>query len=68
MSAKAATFMSTFDDNEARRIAEDLAGKYGGDALDYVRARGERAVEIGDEIAQAIWRRVMAATSDLLRR
>jgi hypothetical protein len=60
--------MSTFDDDEARRIAEDLTGKYGGDALDYVRGRAERAVEIGDEIAQGIWRKVMTATSELLRR
>jgi hypothetical protein len=60
--------MSEFDDREARRIAEDLAGKYGGDALDYVLARADRAVEIGDEIAQAIWRKVLAATAELLRR
>jgi hypothetical protein len=69
MSAAAATFaMSDFDDREARRIAEDLTGKYGGDAFDYVLARAERAVEIGDEIAHAIWRKVLAATAELLRR
>jgi hypothetical protein len=65
----AATFtMNDFDTSEARRIAEDLIGKYGVDAIDHVLARAERAVEIGDDIAQAIWRRVLAATSDLLRR
>ena len=60
--------MAEFDDSEARRIASDLTGKYGSDALAYVASRAERAVEIGDEIAQAIWRHVLAATSDLLRR
>lgn len=65
----AATFtMNDFDKSEARRIAEDLIGKYGVDAIDHVLARAERAVDIGDEIAQAIWRRVLAATSELLRR
>ncbi|HEV8014770.1 MAG TPA: hypothetical protein VGP48_04525, partial [Stellaceae bacterium] len=65
MSAAASFTMNDFDDSDARRIAEDLAGKYGGDALDYVLARAERAVEIGDEIAQAIWRKVLAATAEL---
>ncbi len=60
--------MAEFDDSEARRIAADLTGKYGSDALAYVAARAERAIEIGDEIAQAIWRQVLAATADLLRR
>ena len=65
----AATFtMNDFDTSEARRIAEDLIGKYGVDAIDHVLARAERAVEIGDDIAQAIWRRVLSATSELLRR
>jgi hypothetical protein len=65
----AATFtMNDFDTSEARRIAEDLIGKYGVDAIDHVLARAERAVEIGDDIAQAIWRRVLTATSELLRR
>ncbi|HEY1980558.1 MAG TPA: hypothetical protein VGH13_10765 [Xanthobacteraceae bacterium] len=69
MSAAMATFsIGEFDDSEARRIAEDLTGKYGGDAVNYVIARAERAVEIGDEIAQAIWRKVLTATSELLRR
>ena len=60
--------MADFDDSEAGRIAADLTGKYGSDALAYVTSRAERAVEIGDEIAQAIWRQVLAATADLLRR
>ncbi|HWE73730.1 MAG TPA: hypothetical protein VG328_11270 [Stellaceae bacterium] len=60
--------MNDFDSSEARRIAEDLIGKYGVDAIDHVRARAARAVDIGDDIAQAIWRRVLAATSELLRR
>lgn len=60
--------MAEFDDREARRIAEDLAGKYGSDALAYITARAERAVEIGDDIAQAIWRKVLSAAAELLRR
>jgi hypothetical protein len=65
----AATFtMNDFDKNEARRIAEDLIGKYGVDAIDHVLARAERAVDIGDDIAQAIWRRVLSVTSELLHR
>ena len=60
--------MNDFDTSEARRIAEDLIGKYGVDAIDHVLARAERAVDIGDDIAQAIWRRVLTATSELLRR
>jgi hypothetical protein len=57
--------MNIFDDNEARRIAEDLAAKYDGDALAYAKARAERAVEIGDELAQAIWRKVITITNEL---
>ena len=59
--------MSDFDDSEARRIAEDLAGKYGGDAIEYVLARTERAMEIGDDVAQSIWHKVLSATAALLR-
>jgi hypothetical protein len=68
MNAAASRTMNEFEDSEARRIAEDLAGKYGSDAIDYVLARAERAVEIGDETAQSIWRKVLAATSELLQR
>jgi hypothetical protein len=60
--------MNDFDKGEARRVAEDLIGKYGADAIDYVLARAERAVDVGDEIAQGIWRRVLTATAELLRR
>ena len=60
--------MAEFDDSEARRIAEDLAGKYGNDALFYIAARVERATEIGDDIAQAIWLKVQVSTTALLRR
>ena len=60
--------MNDFDTTEAQRIAEDMIGKYGVDAIDHVLARAERAVDIGDDIAQAIWRRVLTATSELLRR
>ena len=57
-----------FDDDDARRIAADLTGKYGRDALDYVAARAERAGAIGDAIAQTIWQRVLAAADEMLRR
>lgn len=60
--------MAEFDDSEARRIAEDLAGKYGRDALTYIAARVERATEIGDDIAQQIWLKVQASTTELLQR
>lgn len=60
--------MSDFDDGEARRIAADLASKYGSDTLAYIAGRAQRAVEIGDEIAQAIWRKIQAAANELLRR
>jgi hypothetical protein len=60
--------MKNCDAGEAERIAEDLIGKYGTGAIDYVLARAERAVDIGDEIAQAIWRRVLTATAELLQR
>ena len=60
--------MNDLDKGEARRIAEDLIGKYGTGAIDYVLARADRAVEIDDEIAQTIWRRILAATAELLQR
>jgi hypothetical protein len=58
--------MNIFDDNEARRIAEDLTAKYGGDALAHAKARAERAFEIGDDLAQAIWRKVITVASELM--
>jgi hypothetical protein len=60
--------MNELDTGEAHRIAEDLIGKYGAGAIDHVLDRAERAVDIGDEVAQAIWRRILAATAELLRR
>lgn len=68
MIAAAASPMNDCDVSEARRIAEDLIGKYGTGAIDYILARAARAVDIGDEIAQAIWRRVLTATAELLQR
>jgi len=60
--------MTDLDKGEARSIVEDLIGKYGTGATDYVLARADRAVEIDDEIAQTIWRRILAATAELLQR
>lgn len=60
--------MNDFDTGEAHRIAADLIGKYGPAAIDHVLARAERAVDIGDEVAQSIWRRILAATAEKLRR
>jgi fumarylacetoacetate (FAA) hydrolase family protein len=57
------------DDEEAERIAEELAAKYGSDALDYVRSRAERAQSVGDELAFGAWQRVLdAAESRLCRK
>jgi hypothetical protein len=60
--------MNDLDTGEAQRIAADLIGKYGTGAIDHVLARAERALDVGDEVAQSIWRRILAATSELLRR
>jgi hypothetical protein len=54
--------------DEAERIAEDLAAKYGEDAIPYVRARADRAQEIGDELAYDAWQAVLDATESLLSR
>jgi len=53
------------DDAEVSRIAQDLATKYGYDAIALAQARHERAREIGDELAQEIWGKVIAAVSAL---
>ncbi len=58
--------MNHLDDNEARRIAGDLAAKYGRDALTFVTSRAERAAEIGDEIAYAIWDNILHVARELL--
>ncbi len=59
--------MSTklYDDGEVRRIAHDLSMKYGFDALSLAQSRAERAQEIGDDLALAIWQQVLAAMSPL---
>lgn len=56
------------DDEEAARIAEELAAKYGSEALDYVRDRAERAHSVGDELAFGAWQTVLGATAELLGR
>jgi hypothetical protein len=54
------------EDDEAERIAGELTAKYGNDALEFVRARAERAQEVGDELAYAAWEAVRDATENLL--
>lgn len=53
------------DDGEVSRIAQDLATKYGYDAIAFAKARAERANEIGDQVAHDIWEKVLAAVSTL---
>jgi len=53
------------DDGEVSRIAQDLATKYGYDAVALAKARSERAREIGDELAHGIWEKVLAAVTTL---
>lgn len=48
-------------DSEVRRIAQDLSAKYGLDALSLAKIRADRALEIGDDLALAIWEQVLAA-------
>ncbi len=59
---------SLLEDDEAERIAGDLAEKYGEDAIPYVRARADRAQEVGDELAYGAWQAVLDATQSLLSR
>ena len=59
---------SLLEDDEAERIAGDLAAKYGEEAIEYVRARAERAQEVGDELAWGAWQAVLDATETLLAR
>ena len=58
--------MSHLDDHEVRRIAGDLAAKYGRDAIAFVIARAERAAEIGDDIAYAIWDNILHVAREVL--
>lgn len=54
-----------YDDGEVQRIAHELSLKYGFEAVSLAQSRAERAQEIGDEIALAIWEKVLAAMSPL---
>lgn len=54
------------EDDEAERIAGELAAKYGHDAIEFVLSRAERAKEVGDELAYAAWQSVLEATETLL--
>jgi hypothetical protein len=58
--------MSHIDDNEVRRIAVDLAAKYGRDAIAFVISRAARAAEIGDDIAYAIWDNILHVAREVL--
>lgn len=56
------------EENEAERIAAELAAKYGTDALGYVETRAEQAQSVGDELAYSAWQSVRDATETLLGR
>lgn len=53
------------DDGEVSRIAQELATKYGYDAVGFAKARAARARDIGDEVAHDIWQKVLAAVAAL---
>ncbi|HUZ73587.1 MAG TPA: hypothetical protein VMU87_11425 [Stellaceae bacterium] len=57
---------SLLDEDEAHRIAATLAAKYGADALAFVQARAQRALEVGDDLAYSAWRAVHDATEHML--
>jgi hypothetical protein len=57
---------TVLEDEEANRIAAELAAKYGNDALEFVRSRAERAQSVGDELAYGAWQSVLDATEALL--
>ncbi len=59
---------SLLDDEEAERLAGELAIKYGREAVDYVHSRAERALSVGDELAYEAWQRVLEATRELIER
>ena len=52
---------SLVDEEEAARIAAELTVKYGADAVDFVCARAERALSVGDDLAYASWQTVLDA-------
>jgi hypothetical protein len=54
------------DPSEAAAIARGLVAKYGTDTLAFVEGRAGRARAIGDELALAAWRAVMAEARHLL--
>ena len=56
---------TNYDDGEVSRIAQDLATKYGYEAVALAKARSERAREVGDHLAHGIWEKVLAAVSAL---
>jgi hypothetical protein len=51
---------SLLEEEEAARIAGEITERYGTDALDYVRARAERARSVGDDLACGCWESVEA--------
>lgn len=53
------------EDGEVSRIAQDLATKYGYEAVALAKARSERAREVGDHLAEDIWEKVLAAVTGL---
>ena len=55
-----------YDDGEVQRIAHELSLKYGFEAVSLAQSRAERAQEVGDEVALAIWEKVLAAMKPLM--
>ncbi len=53
------------DESEVLRIAEELAAKYGRDAVAFATARAARANAIGDALAHGIWTRVLAMLAEV---
>lgn len=47
-------------DGEILRIAQDLAAKYGTEAIGFVKDRAARAEAVGDQLAHDIWKQVLA--------
>ena len=55
-----------YDDGEVQRIAHELSLKYGFEAVSLAQSRAERAQDVGDEVALAIWEKVLAAMKPLM--
>lgn len=49
------------EDEEASRIAAELAAKYGLDAIEHIRMRADQARSVGDELAHGAWQAVRSA-------